>query len=142
MILAKVSISEAARLAGKSRTTLHRLIKTGELSVSTGERNAKMVDISELVRIFPDLKLSAAEQSVDQVNEQRVTGDVTGREHENERLKQEIEHLKTLVSSQQSHIDSLKQAMLLIEHKQQSETRPQETTAEVQPRPRWAFWRK
>lgn len=142
MILAKVSISEAARLAGKSRTTLHRLIKTGELSVNTGERNAKMVDISELVRIFPDLKLSAAEQSVDQVNEQRVTGDVTRREHENERLKQEIEHLKTLVSSQQSHIDSLKQAMLLIEHKQQSETRPQETTAEVQPRPRWAFWRK
>lgn len=140
--MAKVSISEAARLAGKSRTTLHRLIKTGELSVNTGERNAKMVDISELVRIFPDLKLSAAEQSVDQVNEQRVTGDVTRREHENERLKQEIEHLKTLVSSQQSHIDSLKQAMLLIEHKQQSETRPQETTAEVQPRPRWAFWRK
>lgn len=142
MILAKVSISEAARLAGKSRTTLHRLIKTGELSVSTGERNAKMVDISELVRIFPDLKLSAAEQFIDQVNEQRVTGDVTGHEHENERLKQEIEHLKTLVSSQQSHIDSLKQAMLLIEYKQQSDIPPQETTAEVQPRPRWAFWRK
>jgi len=142
MILAKVSISEAARLAGKSRTTLHRLIKTGELSVSTGERNSRMIDISELVRIFPDIKFSAAEQSIDRVNEQRVTGDVTGREHENERLKQEIEHLKTLVSSQQSHIDSLKQAMLLIEHKQQSDIPPQETKAEVQPRPRWAFWRK
>jgi len=142
MILAKVSISEAARLAGKSRTTLHRLINTGELSVSTGERNAKMVDISELVRIFPDLKLRAAEQSIDQVNAQRVTGDVTGREHENERLKQEIEHLKTLLSSQQSHIDSLKQAMLLIEHKQQSEIPHQETTAATKLRSRWAFWRK
>jgi len=142
MILAKVSISEAARLAGKSRTTLHRLIKTGELSVSTGDRNAKMVDISELVRVFPDLNLSAGEQLFEQVNEQRVTGGITGHEHENERLKQEIEHLKTLVSSQQSHIDSLKQAMLLIEHKQQSEIHSEETKAAIQPRSRWAFWRK
>ncbi|WP_420854339.1 DNA-binding protein [Rosenbergiella australiborealis] len=142
MILAKVSISEAARLAGKSRTTLHRLIKTGELSVSTGERNAKMIDISELVRVFPDLKLSTVGQPINQVNEQCVTGDVTGREHENDRLKQEIEHLKTLVSSQQSHIDSLKHAMLLIEHKQQLEIPPQETTAATKFRSRWVFWRK
>lgn len=101
-----------------------------------------MIDISELFRVFPDLKLSTVEQPIDQVNEQRVTGDITGREHENERLKQEIEHLKTLVSSQQSHIDSLKQAMLLIEHKQQSEIAPQETTAATKFRSRWAFWRK
>ena len=140
--MAKVSISEAARLAGKSRTTLHRLIKTGELSVSTGERNSRMIDISELVRVFPDLKISTAEQSIEQVHEQRVTGDVTGHVHENDRLKQEIEHLKTLLSSQQSHIDSLKQAMLLIEHKQQSEIPPQETTAATKLRSRWAFWRK
>ena len=140
--MAKVSISEAARLAGKSRTTLHRLIRTGELSVSTGERNAKMVDISELVRIFPDLKLNAAEHQIEQVSEQLVTGNVTCRDHENERLKQEIEHLKMLVSSQQSHIESLKQAMLLIEHKQQSEIHLQETTEVTQPRSRWLFWRK
>ncbi|WP_420832790.1 helix-turn-helix domain-containing protein [Rosenbergiella nectarea] len=142
MILAKVSISEAARLAGKSRTTLHRLIKTGELSVSTGERNSRMIDISELARVFPDLKFSTAEQPIEQVHEQRVTGDVTDHVHENDRLKQEIEHLKTLVSSQQSHIDSLKQAMLLIEHKQQSEIPHQETTAATKLRSRWAFWRK
>jgi hypothetical protein len=48
--MARVSISEAARLTGKSRTTLHRLIKTGDLSTCSGERNAKMVDTSELLR--------------------------------------------------------------------------------------------
>ncbi|MDM7116255.1 DNA-binding protein, partial [Klebsiella pneumoniae] len=37
--MARVSISEAARLKGKSRTTLHRLIKTGDLSTCSGERN-------------------------------------------------------------------------------------------------------
>lgn len=45
--MARVSISEAARLTGKSRTTLHRLIKAGDLSTCSGERNAKMVDTSE-----------------------------------------------------------------------------------------------
>ncbi|MFO5546976.1 helix-turn-helix domain-containing protein, partial [Klebsiella pneumoniae] len=30
--MARVSISEAARLTGKSRTTLHRLIKAGDLA--------------------------------------------------------------------------------------------------------------
>lgn len=40
--MARVSISEAARLTGKSRTTLHRLIKAGDLSTCSGERNAKM----------------------------------------------------------------------------------------------------
>ncbi|MHB4612219.1 helix-turn-helix domain-containing protein, partial [Klebsiella pneumoniae] len=50
--MTRVSISEAARLTGKSRTTLHRLIKTGELSTCSGERNTKMVDISELLRVF------------------------------------------------------------------------------------------
>ncbi len=53
--MARVSISEAARLTGKSRTTLHRLIKAGDLSTCSGERNAKMVDTSELLRVFGPL---------------------------------------------------------------------------------------
>ena len=136
--MAKVSISEAARLAGKSRTTLHRLIKAGELSVSTGDRNAKMIDLSELVRVFSDLSLSAGEHHNEQVIEQSVTG----AEQDNLRLMQEVEHLKTLVSSQQSHIESLKQAMLLIEHRQQSEQVNAEPVVPIEPRSRWAFWRK
>jgi hypothetical protein len=51
--MARVSISEAARLTGK-RTTLHRLIKAGDLSTCSGERNAKMV-YSELLRVFVPL---------------------------------------------------------------------------------------
>ena len=136
--MAKVSISEAARLAGKSRTTLHRLIKTGELSVSTGDRNAKMIDVSELCRVFPAIRFSTVEHQNEQVSEQRVTG----AEQDNARLKQEVEHLKALVSSQQSHIESLKQAMLLIEHKQQSEQANVGSDILTKLRSRWAFWRK
>ena len=136
--MAKVSISEAARLTGKSRTTLHRLIKTGELSTCSGERNAKMVDTSELLRVFGSLSLPSVEQASEQVIEQRVTGGATDSEQVIRVLKQEVEHLRTLVSAQGSHIDSLKQAMLLLEHKQEQPV-PQISSPEHSPW--WKFWK-
>ena len=128
--MAKVSISEAARLTGKSRTTLHRLIKTGELSTCHGARNARMVDVSELIRVFGPLEHRASEQVTAQVSEQPDTGVSAQNEQIIAQLKQEVEHLKTLVSAKESHIDSLKQAMLLIEHTHAGDS------------PWWKFWKR
>jgi len=134
--MAKVSISEAARLTSKSRTTLHRLIKTGELSTCHGERNARMLDTSELLRVFGSLAGTATVQNVEQVGEQGVTASQTENEQVIRSLKQEVEHLRTLVSAQGSHIDSLKQAMQLLEHKQ-SASDPQNVPAKSW----WQFWK-
>lgn len=128
--MAKVSISEAARLTGKSRTTLHRLIKTGELSTCHGTRNARLVDISELIRVFGPLENSPPEQVYAQVAEHSDTRSSAQNEHVIAQLQQEVEHLKTLVSAKDSHIDSLKQAMLLIEHKHTGDS------------PWWKFWKR
>jgi len=128
--MAKVSISEAARLTGKSRTTLHRLIKAGELSTSHGARNARMVDISELLRVFGALENSPTEQDAAQVDERPDTGTTAHNEQVILQLRQEVEHLKTLVSAKDSHIDSLKQAMLLIEHTHTPDS------------PWWKFWKR
>ena len=128
--MAKVSISEAARLTGKSRTTLHRLIKTGELSTCYGERNTRMVDVSELLRVFGTLEQRPAEQVSGQVNEQTDTGVSAQSEQVIAQLRQEVEHLKTLVSAKDSHIDSLRQAMLLIEHRHTGDS------------PWWKFWKR
>lgn len=124
--MAKISISEAARLTGKSRTTLHRLIKTGELSTCHGVRNARMVDVSELIRVFGPLEYRPSEQ----VAEQSDTGVSTQNEQVIAQLRQEVEHLKTLVSAKDSHIDSLRQAMLLIEHRHIGDS------------PWWKFWKR
>ena len=133
--MAKVSISEAARLTGKSRTTLHRLIKTGDLSTCAGVRNAKMIDISELIRVFGDISKPVQEQPFEQVPEQRVTVTPALSEQMVSSLKQEVEHLRTLVSAQESHIDSLKQSLQLLEHKKDVQ----------QPLPPpvkwWQFWK-
>lgn len=128
--MAKVSISEAARLTGKSRTTLHRLIKTGELSTCHGARNARMVDVSELIRVFGSLEHRPSEQVTAQVDGHSDTGTYAQNEQVIAQLRQEVEHLKTLVSAKDSHIDSLKQAMLLIEHRHTGEL------------PWWKFWKR
>ena len=128
--MAKISISEAARLTGKSRTTLHRLIKTGELSTCHGARNARMVDISELIRVFGPLEHRPSEQFAAQVSEHSDTGVSAQTELVIAQLRQEVEHLKTLVSAKDSHIDSLKQAMLLIEHKHTGDSSW------------WKFWKR
>lgn len=129
-MMAKVSISEAARLTGKSRTTLHRLIKTGELSTCHGARNARMVDVSELIRVFGSLEYRPSEQTAAQVDGHSDTGVYAQNEQVIAQLRQEVEHLKTLVSAKDSHIDSLKQAMLLIEHRHTGEL------------PWWKFWKR
>lgn len=133
--MAKVSISEAARLTGKSRTTLHRLIKTGELSTCAGVRNSKMIDISELIRVFGDISSTVVEQPAEQVSEQSVTVPGTANEQLVYSLKQEVEHLRTLVSAQESHIDSLKQSLHLLEHKKD--------VGQPVPHPGkwWQFWK-
>lgn len=133
--MAKVSISEAARLTGKSRTTLHRLIKTGELSTCSGVRNAKMVDISELIRVFGEISAPDREQPFEQVSEQRVTVPPAPDEQVVNSLKQEVEHLRTLVSAQESHIDSLKQSLHLLEHKKDTQ-QPLPPPAKW-----WQFWK-
>lgn len=54
--MAKVSISEAARLATISRQTLHKKINAGLLSVERDGVNPPVIDTSELTRVFGELK--------------------------------------------------------------------------------------
>ncbi|WP_312283950.1 hypothetical protein [Candidatus Igneacidithiobacillus taiwanensis] len=62
--MAKVTISEAARLANVSRMTLYRrYIRTGVLSIEKDHSGNPKVDVSELVRVFGELSGSHTDQS-------------------------------------------------------------------------------
>jgi len=123
--MAKVSISEAARLAGISRPTIYKLMNSGKLnftSVVKAGKTVKNIDTSELIRVFGAIgNLPAAtdftvnqEQEITQVN----SPDLQRLQHEFELLQKENEGLKEAVASRDEHISSLRQAMLLLEHKQ------------------------
>lgn len=59
--MAKISISEASRLTGKNRSTLHRHIKSGKLS-KIMDGDTPVVDTSELARVYPSFKAPVAVQ--------------------------------------------------------------------------------
>lgn len=113
--MAKVSVAEAAKLTGKSVKTIYRHIDTGKLSSSQNENGSKLIDISELQRVYGDLKIK---------NENVIESQMSHTENQNDTqirqlLQQENELLKKLLDEKENHITSLKQAMLLLEHKEQ-----------------------
>ena len=71
--MSKVSLSEAARLTGKSRVTIHRHIEKGKLTKEIDGTGNPVVDIAELERVYgtlkhPDLSQDVAEQQPETVN--------------------------------------------------------------------------
>lgn len=61
--MATLSISEAARLAGISRNHLYKkYINEGLISVTT-DNNKPCIDVSELLRVFPNAKINTDDKS-------------------------------------------------------------------------------
>ena len=55
-IVTELNISQAAVVSGVSRATIQRKIKSGEMSART-EGQEKLIDTSELIRVFGQLKV-------------------------------------------------------------------------------------
>lgn len=53
--MAQITISEASRLTGKARSTLHRHIQQGKLSKEKDAQGNPVVDIAELERVYGPL---------------------------------------------------------------------------------------
>ena len=119
--MAIVSISEAARLTGKSTKTLYRMVSQGRLSVSQGENGAKTVEISELVRVFGEnLRQGETRETVsmsqrETPNEKIETVNVSMLETRIDALKGEIAARDALLEAKDKHIASLDVALRLLE---------------------------
>lgn len=145
-----VSISEAARLTGKSRRTLHRHIDAGRISRSHTPSGEQGIEISELIRVYGELKTQPVTSRQNEPRLQRATGNDADRPpiaHHDTRqndteakrihdLEKEVESLNRLLSSKQETIDSLKVALKLLEHRQEKadiiEPSKEETLSEPQ----------
>ena len=58
--MAKVALTRAAALTGKSPSTIHRAMRKGRLSYETDAHGSRLVDVSELERVFGLLPPSAS----------------------------------------------------------------------------------
>lgn len=138
--MAIVSISEAARLTGKSRTTVQRNIAAGKLSKSS---NGDGVDTAELLRVFGAFKSAALQHDSKNeiVHDEAVNGaavhDALNLEikHLKELLEQKDEHYKQMIAAKEKHIESLDNAMRLLEDQRQKITpAPQEEPKKEPPK--------
>lgn len=66
------SISKAAKLVGKSRTTLHRHIKKGTLSAVTDFDGNPAIDLTELIRVYGKVELEQSQDSVAERNTEQL----------------------------------------------------------------------
>ncbi|EDH0053113.1 hypothetical protein CA110_23465 [Salmonella enterica subsp. enterica serovar Newport] len=139
--MALVTISEAARLTGKARSTLHKYIRQGKLSTTTdSETGTKKVDTSELLRVFGNIQTTGGDMVTPVAKQQQTTPDDThALQVKLQLLEQENAHLKTEKALLEKNLDDVRQAMLLIE----SRSSP---LGEQQPPPAakksWQFWKK
>jgi len=117
--MAIVSITEAAELTGKSRRTIQRHLSQGKLSRSKDPSGVTGVDISELIRVYRNINVAHSHSD----NPAPMTHSVTTKMNTNTPdvtdTNIEIQHLKEIIEMQKEHIQSLKQAMLLLEYKEQ-----------------------
>ena len=115
--MALVSISEAARLTGKSTKTLYRLVSQGRLSVSLDENGIKTVDVSELVRVFGDLSGPGETRETVSMSQSEIDIETRLRqlEKENAELRHAAELAQAISAERESQIQDLRQAMRLLE---------------------------
>ncbi len=88
------TLGEAAKAAGKSKTTLHRAIKSGKISASKADDGSYIIEPSELHRLFPvvtdgtakaPLPWNDAEQQSNDVRTLRIQLEMQEKERERER---------------------------------------------------------
>lgn len=128
-----VSISEAARLTGKARSTIQAHIKTGKISKTTDHHTGNTgIETSELIRVFGNINIqntTCTTRSENVAVSQQTTGNTTDTtEHHTStttdqnikilQLKLENDRLKAVLEAKQETIDTLKSALKLLEHKQ------------------------
>ncbi|TWV21426.1 helix-turn-helix domain-containing protein [Klebsiella quasipneumoniae] len=139
--MARVSISEAARLVKVSRPTIYKMINSGKLSYTSvvkHGKNTKVIDTSELIRVFGSLYGGVDTVKNDVKGDAGATGvNILGLhdlQHKIALLEAENDGLKGAVKARDEHIDSLRQAMQLLEHKHEPSS-PLHS-------PWWKFWKK
>lgn len=111
--MAIVSISEAARLTGKDRRTIQRHIAAGKISHAA---NGKGIDTSELLRFYGAFVAAPAAAIKDgSLPHQTTPIAAPATDPEKEALKAENKRLSDLLEAKQETIDSLNNAMRLLE---------------------------
>ncbi len=131
--MAKLNITEAAKAVKKSRTTLHKHIKEGKISVTLDKKKFPLIDTSELIRYYGDICSvnSSNEQSTGlKLTVKKIPEHVQFLEHEMEILKLKLSHLDALKNQAEEetrHWRSQAERLSMLLTDQRQKTSPSQT---------------
>ena len=112
------TLNEAAKAVGKSKTTIHRAIKSGKMSASKLDSGAYAIDPSELHRVFQDGTMERnTRNDTEQAKTTSGTDDIRLKilEKERERERQQLE--ETIADLREDRDKWRQQATALLEDK-------------------------
>ncbi len=129
-----LSLSAAAKQAGKSKTTLTRAIKSGKLSATRHEDGSYSIDPAELSRVYPLRQVAQGRSGA--VRDPHVTPDATPYvDPETEQLRLKVEMLEKMLAREQETVDDLRGRL------DKAETRISALLPSDQPKRRWPWQR-
>ncbi len=119
--MAEIGVSQAARLVGKTRNTLYRLMKEGRLSFHMGSSGTRTVDAAELLRVFPYAAKAIGECYKSDTNfdtkvtesDSRVTADTQGKDELIQFLKEQLAEAATREAWLKERIEALENRLPL-----------------------------
>ena len=102
------SISKAAIVAGKSRVIIQRHIKNGKLSCTVDTKGNKLIDVSELIRVYGEVNVDNTGKK--QLQKNTVIHPDTGKiDTEVRVLQEQIKFLKEQLEREREIILELKE---------------------------------
>lgn len=107
-----VNISEAARMASKTRRTIYKHINQGKLSTTRDLKGNKGIEISELIRVYGDDVKPSSEKK--KSNGIQVGGTTVSNDEKLDLLLKKIENLEGEVSRLNETVENLNNRL---EHK-------------------------
>ena len=125
--MAIINITEAAKLAGKSKTTLYAYINSGKLL-----RTSRGIDTSELSRVFGEFERKRNMKTLPQelFNEQDQLNEVKYYQNIIERLEKQLQESKErenkLLAKENQLLAMIERLQIALEH----QNKPQQTTLE------------
>jgi len=115
-----VTITEAAKRGFASRPTLYRAIKEGRLSAKKAKGGGKVIDVSELVRVFGEPEPATSSETRNETVSQGVSAVEAER---NAALQAEVTRLKSDLERERVQVDRLMNMLEAAQH-QLTDQRP------------------
>lgn len=135
--MAKVGAQRAAVLTGKSKSTIQRAMKSGKLSFELDQNNRRIIDVSELERVFGIQKQEEKVAEPKKIDQSAIDAAV-----EKERMAMQIKMLEQQLTSAKDNLDDLKdqrdkwekQASQVLITSQYSQKQAEELRAQIKER--------